>query len=53
VKNSGCPETEKDHEFSSDMDIISDLLKTTLTGAVDKFSHSYSTLCDTLSLEIK
>jgi hypothetical protein len=35
------------------MDIITDLLKTTLSGAVDKFSHSYTTLCQTLSLEIQ
>jgi hypothetical protein len=35
------------------MDIITDLLKTTLSGAVDKFAHSYSTLLDTLTVEVK
>jgi hypothetical protein len=33
------------------MDIVTDLLKTTLTGSVDKFSHSYSTLLESLTSE--
>jgi hypothetical protein len=30
------------------MGIITDLMKTTLSGAIDKFDHSYKTLLDSI-----
>jgi hypothetical protein len=37
----GTPMTKEDVEFEDDIDLISNMLATTLFGAIDKFSHSY------------
>jgi hypothetical protein len=52
IKQSGYVETQEDVDFSNDMLLITDLMKTTIHGAIDKFSHSYSTLTTKLNLEV-
>jgi septation ring formation regulator EzrA len=53
LSKSGFPATKEDEEFMKDLQIIGDMLKSTISGAIDKFAHSYSTLTDAVKREIK